>query len=93
MREWVRGGPVMNNRLQGVRPEGARASRRRAKPDIVAISLRGDHARSMIHDQLADYTLASVTLAAKGSLLLSAARRRSSNAQPSRMSPLSSHFS
>ncbi len=44
MREWVRGGSVMYDRLQDVRPEGARASRQRAKPDIVAISLRGDHA-------------------------------------------------
>ncbi len=53
MREWVRGDPVASDGLRHMPPEGACADRQRAKPDIVAISRRGDHARPIIRGQRA----------------------------------------
>ncbi|WP_368447767.1 hypothetical protein [Cobetia amphilecti] len=53
MREWVRGDPVASDGLRYMPPGGACADRQRAKPDIVAISRRADHARFIIRGQLA----------------------------------------
>ena len=62
MREWVRGDPVASDGLRHMPPEGACADRQRAKPDIVAISRRADHARPIIQRKVGDGRLqASVT--------------------------------